>query len=153
MKINIYHIDTCLPDYFGGHHKAHLQVPVDRDTSIEDLRLSLLNELYQGAVAGSDPLTEALSSRPIPDYLTADEADEIGFIYSQPLDSKYIHVPRSDYNLEVWKDYCDKVYEAAVRAAEELPSRSKFPFQELDPVECEDEQVYAYFILEVEEEL
>lgn len=51
------HADTCLPDYWSGHHLAHIQVPVDRDTTITQLRAALHSELNQGAVAGSDRRT------------------------------------------------------------------------------------------------
>ena len=154
MKINIYHIDTCLPGFFGGHHRAYLPIPVDCNTSIEDLRRDLLSELRQGAVGGSDTVADALCFGPIPQYMTADEADEIGFLYTQTVDNRYFQILNTNHNLEVWKTYCDEVYEAAVKAAEELTSRSEFPFQDLDPVDCEEEEesVYAYFILEVEDD-
>lgn len=51
------HADTCLPDYWSGHHLAHIQVPVDRDTTITQLRAALHSELSQGAIAGSDRRT------------------------------------------------------------------------------------------------
>ena len=149
MKINIYHIDTCLPDFFGGHNKAHLQVPVDRDTTIEDLRESLLGELYQGVIAGSDLVAVALSGI-YPDSLTAEEADEVGLLYSQTVSSSYVKVLPIETNEKVWEDYCEEVYKAAVKAVKELDSSTEFPFRDLDPVDCEEEQVYAYFILEVE---
>ena len=152
MKINIYHIDTCLPDFFGGHHKAHLQVPLDCNTSIEDLRRNLLSELHQGAVGGSDTVADALCFGMIPQYMTAEEADEIGFLYTQNVDNRYVQILNTNHNMDVWKSYCDDVYEAAVKAAEDLTSRSEFPFQDLDPADWEEEEesVYAYFILEVE---
>ena len=149
MRINIYHIDTCTPDYFGGHHKAHLQVPVYCNTSIEDLRRELLNELHQGMIAGSDLVAVALSGI-YPDSLTAEEADEVGLLYSQTVSSSYVKVLPIETNEKVWEDYCEEVYKAAVKAVKELESRTEFPFRDLDPVDCEEEQVYAYFILEVE---
>ena len=152
MKINIYHIDTCLPCYFGGHHKAHLRVPVDCSTSIEDLRRDLLSELHQGAVGGSDTVADVLFVGLLPQYITAYEADAIGLLYTQNVDNRYVQILNTNSNLDVWKAYCDEMYEAAVKAVEELTSRSEFPFQDLDPVDWEEEEesVYAYFILEVE---
>ena len=147
MKINIYHIDTCLPDFFGGHHKAHLQVPVDCNTSIEDLRSNLLSELYQGAVAGSDIVAMALLASPMPNVLTSEEADEVGFIYSQWLGANDVTIFTLPANYEAWEEYCGLVYETAVKAVEELEFRSEFPFRDLD---CGEESVYAYFILESE---
>jgi hypothetical protein len=46
-----------LPDYWSGHHLAHIQVPVDRTTTITQLRAALHSELNEGAVAGSDRRT------------------------------------------------------------------------------------------------
>ena len=51
------HAGTMLPDYWSGHHLAHIQVPVDRDTTITQLRAALHSELSQGAIAGSDRRT------------------------------------------------------------------------------------------------
>ena len=51
------HADTCLPDYWSGHHLAHIQVPVYHDTTITQLREALHRELNEGAVMGSDRRT------------------------------------------------------------------------------------------------
>ena len=42
--------DVCLPDYFGGHHKPVLQVPVDGNTTRKEIYSSLLSELAQGVI-------------------------------------------------------------------------------------------------------
>ena len=47
------HADTCLPDYWGGHHLAHVQVPVWNGMSLAELKKALMSELNEGAVAGS----------------------------------------------------------------------------------------------------
>jgi len=57
IKLNCIHADTCLPDYWRGHHAAHIQVPVTRDTTMTELRRALHDELKQGAVMGSDERT------------------------------------------------------------------------------------------------
>lgn len=51
------HAGTMLPDYWSGHHLAHIQVPVYRDTTITQLRAALHSELNEGAIAGSDRRT------------------------------------------------------------------------------------------------
>lgn len=61
-RINVLHADTCLPCYWGGHHMAHLQVPVDGSTTFAQLREMLLVEVVQGAVAGNDHIAQLLSS-------------------------------------------------------------------------------------------
>lgn len=49
--------DTCLSDYWSGHHEAHVSVPVYKGMSMKALKNALHSELNQGAVAGSNPLT------------------------------------------------------------------------------------------------
>ncbi len=48
------HADTCLSDYWGGHHLAHVQVPVWNGMSLAELKKALMAELNEGAVAGRD---------------------------------------------------------------------------------------------------
>ena len=48
------HADTCFPDYWGGHHLAHVQVPVWNGMSLAELKKALMAELNEGAVAGGD---------------------------------------------------------------------------------------------------
>ena len=58
MKLICAHADTCLPDYWGGHHLPHVAVPVSRDTTFADLRAAIIDELRMGAVAGADATPE-----------------------------------------------------------------------------------------------
>lgn len=54
IKLECNYADTCLPGYWSGHHLAHIQVPVQRETTMAELRRALHDELNQGAVMGSD---------------------------------------------------------------------------------------------------
>ncbi len=47
------HADTCFPDYWGGHHLAHVQVPVWNGMSLAELKKALMSELNEDAVAGA----------------------------------------------------------------------------------------------------
>lgn len=58
MKLTCAHADTCLPDYWSGHHLPHISVPVSRDMTFEQLRAALIDELRAGAVAGADATPE-----------------------------------------------------------------------------------------------
>lgn len=53
MKYNLVHADTCLSDYWGGHHLPHVAVPVDGATTVKEALDGVRSELNQGAVAGS----------------------------------------------------------------------------------------------------
>lgn len=49
--------DVCLPDYWGGHHLAHVQISINGPISLKQIKQALHNELSQGAVMGNNPLT------------------------------------------------------------------------------------------------
>ena len=50
------HADTCLPDYWTGHHLPHISVPVYHGMTLGQLKSDLLRELHCDAIAGSaDP--------------------------------------------------------------------------------------------------
>jgi len=51
------HADTCLPDYWGGHHLPHVQIPVYPGMTLKEIKAELHSELNQGAVGGSDERT------------------------------------------------------------------------------------------------
>lgn len=53
MKYSLVHADTCLSDYWGGHHLPHVAVPVDGAITIKEVLDGVVSELNQGAVAGS----------------------------------------------------------------------------------------------------
>lgn len=60
MNLEIIHVSTCLPDYWSGHHKAHVCVPVWNGITFDELKSSLHSEISQGAVCGSDKISELL---------------------------------------------------------------------------------------------
>ena len=51
-KLNCYHVDTCLPDYWPGHHLPHISIPAYR-MSFKELKSCLHSEVNQSAIAGS----------------------------------------------------------------------------------------------------
>ena len=58
MKLECKHADTCLPDYWSGHHLAHVQIPVYQRMTLKMIKEELHSELNQGAIAGNEPLTQ-----------------------------------------------------------------------------------------------
>ena len=73
MKVQIAHADTCLPDYWAGHHRPHVSIPVHRSTRFCDVRQDLRTEIAQGAVMGSDEDAHYLSADVGNDPAYADE--------------------------------------------------------------------------------
>lgn len=62
MKVSIVHADTCLPDYWSGHHRPHVQTPCTRPRmSLAEIRRLIHREIVQGAIAGSDDDAALLS--------------------------------------------------------------------------------------------
>ena len=53
MKYHLQLADTCLSEYWGGHHLPHVSVPVDGATTAKEALEGVRAELGQGAVAGS----------------------------------------------------------------------------------------------------
>lgn len=62
MKFEIVHVDTCLSGFWGGHHKAHVSIPVWNGMSLADVKSSILNEIIQGCVSGSDRTVDLLAT-------------------------------------------------------------------------------------------
>lgn len=72
MKLEICHYDTCLPDYFSGHHNAYIQIPAYNGMSLKEVKQGLRNEIAMGAVGGNDRIAYLLSS----DYVQPSEEKE-----------------------------------------------------------------------------
>ena len=56
-QLECVHVDTCLPDYFGGHHLAWVCIPIYKALSLAEIKYALHSELNQGAIGGSDKRT------------------------------------------------------------------------------------------------
>lgn len=66
------HVDTCLPDFWSGHHLAHVQIPVYKGMTLKAIKADICSELAQGAVMGSDDLAFLLSADFVGDDRDAD---------------------------------------------------------------------------------
>lgn len=62
IKFECCHADTCLSDYWSGHHLPHVQIPVYRGMTLAQVRAALRSELSQGAVMGSTDNARMLSA-------------------------------------------------------------------------------------------
>lgn len=47
------HADTCLADYWSGHHLPHVQIPVWPGMTMAQIKQAIRSEIRQGAVMGS----------------------------------------------------------------------------------------------------
>ena len=62
IKLECIHADTCLPDYWSGHHLPHVQIAVWPGMTMTDIRQAIRSELSQGAVMGSSDNARLLSA-------------------------------------------------------------------------------------------
>lgn len=62
MKLECSHVDTCLPDYWSGHHLPHVQIPVYRGMTLKEIKSSISDELRMGYVMGSTDYARLLSA-------------------------------------------------------------------------------------------
>lgn len=53
IKLECCHADTCLPDYWSGHHLPHVQIPVFHGMSLKAIKRAIMDEIRRGCVMGS----------------------------------------------------------------------------------------------------
>lgn len=73
------HADTCLPDYWDGHHMPHVQIPVHKGITLKAIKKRLEEELRDGAVMGSHPYAVALGAELVQDEKFADAVTAAAF--------------------------------------------------------------------------
>lgn len=62
MKMNCNHVDTCLPDFWSGHHLPHVQIAAYNGMSFQAVRDAICTELRHGAVMGSNDSMRLLAA-------------------------------------------------------------------------------------------
>lgn len=60
IKFECCHADTCLPDYWPGHHLPHVQMPVFRGMTLAQVKSALHSEVND-YVSGAGELARAFS--------------------------------------------------------------------------------------------
>jgi len=60
IKFECCHADTCLSDYWSGHHLPHVQIPVWPGMTLKQVKSALHSELRE-YVSGSGELADAFS--------------------------------------------------------------------------------------------
>ena len=111
------HADTCLPDYWSGHHLPHIQIPVYRGMPLKQIKASMRDELRSAYVSGTCDVARIL------------QAD---------------WVPPSEEKLA--EALTRAAYAAVNRMKPAHKGQRKF-FTDLEPTEDDDYSVYAYFVL------
>jgi len=79
MKLECLHADTCLPDYWGGHRLAHVQIPVYRGMTLKAIKESIRQELIMGAICGNDEIARLLSYDFVADEKRADQVTRAAY--------------------------------------------------------------------------
>jgi len=111
------HADTCLPDYWSGHHLPHVSILVWNGMTIGMVREAIRSELAQGAVMGNTDEARLLSA----DMVRPDEEKKANRLTK-------------------------KVYAAINRIKSNTKKRNLFPDLPKETEE-QDESIYAYFVL------
>ncbi len=119
IKLECAHADTCLPDYWGGHHLPYVQIPVHRNMKLKDIKQAIVNELQWGYTQGNNKDAELL------------RAD-------------FIHAPEDFKRAE----QLTKAAYAAVNRMKPKAKGQRTFFKDLEEeTEDCDSTVYAYFVL------
>jgi len=118
IKFECCHADTCLSDYWPGHHLPHVQIPVYRGMTLAQVKREIKSELSQGAVMGSTDNARLLSA----DMVRPDEVKQAD------------RVTLAAY--------------AAVNRMRLADPRKRKLFMELEEIDENDccESVYAFFV-------
>ena len=124
MNVSMHIIDVCLPDYWQGSEKAHISVPVWRGMTVKQVRDALEREIKCGFVMGTSKDAQLLSA----DYI-ADAADVVR------ADMLTVAVHKAIQGLK----------------SSDLSGSHGRCFQNLEKQTEDDENVMAYFLIDVEE--
>jgi hypothetical protein len=112
------HADTCLPDYWRGHHLPHIAVLVWHGMTFVALKEAIRNELRQGYVSGSCDAARVLQA----DYVAPEE--------------------------EAVADALTRAAYAAVNRIKPARKGQRKLFMDLDPIDDDEgPDVCAYFVL------
>lgn len=122
MKVSIVHVDTCLPDYFGGDSRPWLCIPAYRQ-SFANVRRALEDEMRLGAIGGHDGHARMLRG----DIVRPKEED-------------------------IARELTNRVYAAIRRDIRPAKKGDRLAFRDIPPPsDGDDECVMAYFIIAVED--
>ena len=163
-KLSVGRADLCMADYWGGHHLPHVQIPVHKHTTADEVRAMLTYEVAMDAVArlpdgrGESPQWYAAANKAIAELVIRSDKPFAGDLdESPPEDGMRL------YGVEVSYDHGDrgghgyeKVFAWDLEHAAEEAKRIIGPDGEVVEVELLEshfEEVYAFFVFEEVEEV
>lgn len=157
MKLRVGLADLCVADFWGGHHLPHVQIPVHKHTTADEVRAMLTHEVAMDAVAR---LPEGRGESP-EWYAAANKAIAELEIYSdKPFAGDLDESPPEDgmrlYGVEVTSDYVEVFAWDEEHATEEafksLAARGVGgEVVDVALLESDFAEVYAFFVFEEEE--
>ena len=115
IKFECCHADTCLSDYWSGHHLPHIQIPVWRGMTLAQVKSALRSELSQGAVMGSTDNARMLSDDAFVPY-SKDYAYQVNKAAQDAVNALELSDPTNDRcfmeleEIDESDDCCDPVY-------------------------------------------
>lgn len=160
LKLKVGLADLCVADYWGGHHLPHVQIPVHKHTTADEVRAMLTHEVAMDAVAR---LPEDWDESP-EWYAAARKAIAELEIYSdKPFSSELDERPPEDgmglYGVEVrydrggghgyWRVFAwdeEHAAEEARRVIADLGPDGEVV--EVELMESDFAEVYAFFVFE-----
>jgi len=96
--MKIYHIDTCLPDYFGGHHLPNFNIPVYKGMTYYDLKQQMLSGYFTDHI-------EELNGKEEEEFIR-----EVEYLFNGvDLESVLPEVEDREEEMEVMEDYINDV--------------------------------------------
>lgn len=117
IKLECVHADTCLPDYWTGHHLPHVQIAVYPKMKLKDIKSAIIDELKWGYVMGSTNDARLLSCDYIQDDAMLKRAEQL-----------------------------TKAAYAAVNRIKPTKKGQRTFFNDIEAYEEGDDTVYAYFV-------
>jgi hypothetical protein len=110
------HADTCLSDYWGGHHLPHVQIAAWPGMTMAQIKQAIRSEISQGAIMGS--------------------TDDARLLCADMVD------PGEERRADM---LTRRAYAAIARMKPARKNQRRF-FMDLDPQDDDTETAYAFFV-------
>lgn len=170
LKLRVGLADLCVADFWGGHHLPHVQIPVHKHTTADEVRAMLTHEVAMDAVArlpegrGESPEWYAAANKAIAELSIFSDKPFAGDLVESPpedgmslygVEVAYDHGDRGSHGYEkvfAW-DEEDAAQQAQARVDATVAKGTAVGGEvvEVDLLESDFAEVYAFFVFEEEE--